>query len=411
MKRCILAAGMALASLAACTEALEFPEWSLPVEADTRVIEYRHVPAEERDTTIERAEELVIGERGNTDARYAFTVPYSVTVDARGRVYVLDTGADGIKVFDGNGDYLRELGREGEGPGEFQDPRSVTAVGDRVIVGDSGNARWSHFDLEGNHVEDHAYPVADRLEIVRATSGGELVGSTLGFAEDETIVRRFGAYSSQGELLRALFELTLPSARTVMASLRPTGEPVAQVAVRGGMFGPVPWPSPLAAVGGDGTFYVTTGDEYQVLALDPQGAQRWALRVAAPVPTLTREEIDDVMAVVRDVYEDATESEVSFPDRQPALSRMLVDGHGHLYVFPYVWEGTGMAWGGVRTGPSASMSVPVDVYSADGGRLFSGTMTSGKWVHADGDHVWEIGTDPATREYVVRKVRLVEPFD
>ena len=33
------------------------------------------------------------------------------------------------------------------------------------------------------------------------------------------------------------------------------------------------------------------------------------------------------------------------------------------------------------------------------------------WVHTSGDHVWEIGPDPATEEYVVRKVRLVEPFE
>jgi len=33
------------------------------------------------------------------------------------------------------------------------------------------------------------------------------------------------------------------------------------------------------------------------------------------------------------------------------------------------------------------------------------------WVHTSGDQVWELGPDPATDEYVVRKVRLVEPFD
>jgi hypothetical protein len=33
------------------------------------------------------------------------------------------------------------------------------------------------------------------------------------------------------------------------------------------------------------------------------------------------------------------------------------------------------------------------------------------WAHFDGDHVWEIGSDPDTEENVVRKMRLVEPFE
>jgi hypothetical protein len=79
---------------------------------------------------------------------------------------------------------------------------------------------------------------------------------------------------------------------------------------------------------------------------------------------------------------------------------MLVDGHGHLYVFPYV-----------PVGPEDPAPVPVDVYAPDGERLFTGMSPPRSWVHTSGDHIWEIGTDPTTEEYVVRKVRLVEPFE
>lgn len=377
---------------AGCSEPLVFPDWSLPVEEDIRVVEYAPVPLEERAQTIEWAEELVIGDRGDTDPRYAFGRPRDVTVDARGQIYVVDMQAASVRVFDASGEYLRELGREGQGPGEFQDPRSVGSIGDEVIVGASRNARWSHFDLDGNHIDDFSYPIYDNLEVVRAIDSGQLIGSTVGFTEDQGVVQGLGIYSPQAELLVKLVEMSSANTPTIERNGRRS------------FFSRMPRAIPQAAVSPDGDVYWTMSDEYQLLAVDPEGGQRWALRVAVTPPALTREEIDGVMAMVRRSYEDATESEVNFPERQPALSRILVDGHGHLYVFPYVYEAFGAT-------PSTSISVPVDVYAPDGGRLFSGMTQSRAWVHAEGDHVWEIGIDPATEENVVRKVRLVEPFD
>jgi hypothetical protein len=193
-------------------------------------------------------------------------------------------------------------------------------------------------------------------------------------------------------LLRPLIEYSYPNTPTIERAGRST------------FFGRTPRAGPQVVVGADGGLYRTESDEYQVLALAPDGTQRWALRVATTAPPLTREEIDFVMDLVRSRYEDATESEVNLPERQPALMRMMVDGHGHLYVFPYAWE----AYGLPIPPPDP---IAVDVYAQDGRRLFSGMSPARSWGYAEGDHVWEIAMDPDTEEYVVRKVRLVEPFD
>lgn len=392
MRPRLVVTGMVLLAAAGCAEPLVFPDWSLPVEEGTRVVEYAPVPTEDRTATIDWVDELVIGDRGDTDPRYAFTRPSAVTVDARGQIYVVDPQAVSVKVFDASGEFLRELGREGQGPGEFQDPRTIVSLGDRVIVRASRNARWSHFDLDGNPVEDHAYPIYDNLEILKATDGGAIVGSTTRFTEEQVLVWSFGIYTPEAELVLPLFEMSTPNTPTIERNGRST------------YFSRTPRAIPQAAVGRDGSAYWTMSDEYQLLAVGPDGAQRWALRVAVSPPALTREEIDGVMELVRGLYEDATESEVNLPDRQPALGYVLVDGHGHVYVFPYVWAAFGMP-------PNPPISVPVDVYSSEGERLFSGMTQSRRWAYADGDYVWEIGTDPATDENVVRKVRLVESFD
>lgn len=73
-----------------------------------------------------------------------------------------------------------------------------------------------------------------------------------------------------------------------------------------------------------------------------------------------------------------------------------------MYVLPYTWAGMAT---------SSDVAVPVDVYSTEGDRLLGGMSPQRSWAHADGDYVWEIGPDPETEEYVVRKIRLIEPFE
>lgn len=391
VKTHVLAVGLALLAPAACSEPLVFPDWTLPVEEGTAVFEYRHVPEEERDATIEWVEELVIGKRGDSDMRYAFTSPRAVTVDARGQIYVVDSRAPAIKVFDQTGEFLRELGREGQGPGEFQDPRSVVALPDRVIVGMSRNARWSHFDLDGNYIDDFAYPIYDNLELVRALPDGTIVGSTVTFDGPNTVIQGYGIYSPEAALLQEIVEVRYEQVPTIERNGRMS------------YFSAMPRARSYAVAAPDGGAYWTTSKQYQVMALQPDGAQRWALRVAMTPPTLTREDVDRVMEAVRGAYEDVTEAEVNFPEMQPALGGMVVDGHGHLYVYPYVPGGLSLLSGTPRT-------APVDVYAPDGERLFSGLIEARAWMHADGDYVWQIGPDPDTEEFVVRKLRIVEPF-
>jgi hypothetical protein len=381
----------ALLAAVACSGPLEFAEWTIPVPEGIEVVEYAHVPFDGRaGARIEWVDELVIGDRGEVDARYAFSRPSDVAVDAAGQIYVVDREAAAVSVFDGEGEYLRQLGREGQGPGEFQSPRSVVSMGDMVIVTASRNARLSHFDLRGNHLGDYAFPIFDNLTLLLATPAGELIGGTMRFTEAQEVVQEIAVYTPQAEKLRTYATLTSPNTPTI------------QRGTRWASFSSMPNASPTAVSSPDGDVYQTGADEYQVLAVGSDTLPRWALRVAWSPSPLPRQQIDAIMAMVRGSYEDATESEVNFPDRQPAIARLLVDGHGHLYVFPYVW---------VPGNGDDGVDVPVDVYAPDGRRLFAGTTPPRYWTHADGDIVWEIATDAETSEWVVRKSRLVEPFE
>jgi DNA-binding beta-propeller fold protein YncE len=67
----------------------------------------------------------------------------------RGRVFVADTRAHDIKVFDDEGRLLTTWGRRGAGPGELNYPTHLAFSDGTLIVCDSLNARVQGFDSEG----------------------------------------------------------------------------------------------------------------------------------------------------------------------------------------------------------------------------------------------------------------------
>lgn len=77
-----------------------------------------------------------------------------VDVDSSGNLYVLDTGAKRVVVFDGDGRHLRTIGREGEGPGEIALPLGFSVLPDgTVFVDDLGKGRLVGFAPDGSALD------------------------------------------------------------------------------------------------------------------------------------------------------------------------------------------------------------------------------------------------------------------
>lgn len=95
--------------------------------------------------TIQSARTVTIGSADGPDLLEYH--PVTVAIDSRGRFYLTTALAlHEVKVFDGSGRFLRVIGREGEGPGEF---RRISALvitpGDSLYVLDNGNSRLTAF--------------------------------------------------------------------------------------------------------------------------------------------------------------------------------------------------------------------------------------------------------------------------
>lgn len=55
-------------------------------------------------------------------------------IDSRDRVFLLDSGRRVVGVFSADGEYLATLGGRGQGPGEFENPRSLAIIEDQLLL-------------------------------------------------------------------------------------------------------------------------------------------------------------------------------------------------------------------------------------------------------------------------------------
>lgn len=98
-------------------------------------------------------EELSLGGDSGRE-EIMFSQVRDIEVDDQNRIYVLDSKACQIKIFDESGEYLRTIGKQGQGPEEFSRPLSMSMIGKDVIaVEDMGNRLIKLLDLDGHYVK------------------------------------------------------------------------------------------------------------------------------------------------------------------------------------------------------------------------------------------------------------------
>ena len=75
-----------------------------------------------------------------------------VAFDRADNLYVLDGGGNRVVVFDRTGKYVRQFGKQGGGPGEFQAPFGMTVLSDgSVAVADLAARTYSLFGANGRY--------------------------------------------------------------------------------------------------------------------------------------------------------------------------------------------------------------------------------------------------------------------
>ncbi len=90
-----------------------------------------------------------------------------IRTDDQGNIYLPDRSAMTIRVFDENGNYLYNIGRQGNGPGEFTNILSLDLFDDELSVFDRGNNRIVQFLTSGEYLRTI---VTDGSQMIPAVS-------------------------------------------------------------------------------------------------------------------------------------------------------------------------------------------------------------------------------------------------
>lgn len=91
---------------------------------------------------------LTVGDREDGDTAVFYRVDDARWHAGRGVLVVADGGAFGLRVYSADGRLAAKGGRRGSGPGEFAGRLAlIDAPGDSVAVWDSGQGRWTMFNV------------------------------------------------------------------------------------------------------------------------------------------------------------------------------------------------------------------------------------------------------------------------
>jgi hypothetical protein len=286
-------------------------------------IAYIHNPATplHPTKTVSFEEEFTYTEKDESGEIRLFK-PGTFAVDSQGNVYIGDESDMAIKVFDARGKYLRSIGRQGNGPGEFQGIYQMVPVPDgRLLVTDVQARRTSFFSPDGQFLTSFQWK-KNYSRLYLATNSTCTVDESV-FTESQN-ERWVKMIDFNGEEKLSFGKFTYPEFKMIQI----TGGAIAMS---------VPW-TPTSIFTGDDKrqwLYHSPGDKYVIDVYDQQGKLfRKVDRPYAPVP-VTSEDINKIKAR----YTEKPESpgaklfqQMELPKVKPVTDRLLVDSDGNLWL-------------------------------------------------------------------------------
>jgi len=266
---------------------------------------------------------------------------------ADGDILIADGLANEVRLFDGEGRFLRSVGRTGDGPGEYGGIANLfPAGGDSLVVTDRENSRATLLDPELVYVERYQTRLAATLATPPASSH-----SLLGFFADGTplfsdFLNTCGQSRMDGFCQDSVAFYRTDSAGDVLASFGSYvhGRREIYPVLRGLVTG---WGEPHGQafwrVQGDRFYYADARRlEYRVFLAD--ATLERIVRVDAPLSTYSREEVlpqrppapgaDERSQEANRVANDAMGRAI-LPDTIAWFSDMLVDEVGHVWIREY----------------------------------------------------------------------------
>ncbi|MGH7502651.1 MAG: 6-bladed beta-propeller [Longimicrobiales bacterium] len=322
----VVAAGIALASGCSAGEGRTARwEGSVDTLASGQIVVHNTAsPLWSAETAWQVVEELRIGSmEGSGPATFGSI--NTMDVDPAGRLWILDSQAQELRVFDTTGTHVRTIGRRGGGPGEFAQAVQVRMGPDgNVWVMDPQNNRISVFDTAGTYLEG------------KHAAGGFIIIPWPGGFDDGG--RYYTPVPREGPDFRMVL-VRLDSALTPLDTLELPDDPITREYFElrsddGFIRAGIPYQGRLDwRLSPAGTILAMMTDEYRLFELDASGdTLRTITREFTPFP-VTDADLEEAREDLKWFIDQGGQVDWSkLPDSKPAAETFYVDDEGNLWV-------------------------------------------------------------------------------
>lgn len=332
-------------------------------------------------------EELRIGEP-EIEGPDLFGSVVALAVDGHGRIWVAESQANELRVFDAEGAHVRTVGRKGGGPGEFE---QISGMGwgpdGNLWVMDTGNSRIAVIDTSGAFVTSH-----------RRESGFVAIPWQGGFDAHGRVYDVAGAPSDQGfRRILVRYDATMTPLDTfwIPEYDAPSFDLIGEGGVRR-MSANVPFsPNLTMTFDGNGDVWMGITDDYVLYRVGFDGDTLGAVaREHTPQP-VTAAEKEEALGRYEWFTRQGGELDPSkVPSVKPAFGMPFFDDQGYLWV---------------RAVNAADAPPAYDIFDPDLRYLGQVAIPGGSGYQRPlviGDALYAVMTDEMDIPYVVR-ARLV----
>jgi RHS repeat-associated protein len=175
-----------------------------------------------------------------------FSHPADIAIDAKGDIWVADSGNNRVEEFNSSGEFLKAIGSTGSGNSQFSTPKAIafTASGN-FWVADSGNSRLEEFNEKGEFLKavgsvGSGNGQFERPESIAIDANGDLWVS-------DTYNYRVQELNEKGEFMKVVLSGSAP-----VGAIEPTG-----ITVSGGKVWIADWAHDRVVELTEGGEYVT----------------------------------------------------------------------------------------------------------------------------------------------------------
>jgi hypothetical protein len=269
---------------------------------------------------------LEIGGDEVEDENAILYAPSGFAIDGAGNIYILDYKLHCIKVFDPSGEYIKTIGREGEGPGEFRGAGNmVIDTSGRIITHDFMNKRFQIFSPMGEYIDSRQFQEAvDKMAV--GPDGDIYVGVQEFDFMDPSGVNTLSLLRMSGDMNEST---ALDSTRVKLWKMITVGNGMTTATV--------PYPPYLHwAVSANGNIIIGRSDEYLLRIMSADYEILGEIRREVEAPRITEA---DEEAYFKSFERDGNagldpslKNVMKFPGSRPFFSDIVVDPEGNILV-------------------------------------------------------------------------------